>query len=433
MKKVSKSIVGIDRFILSKQEYKRVLLTSQLNLVFFTALFCFIINDIIIGFFYPIPYLLVGLFICCIVIVLNKKGHFTYAKIVLSVGVNLLALFFTASLIRDLGLFVFSICINTGVFVVFGYEKIRLSMLIVIISVGLFLIAMFHPFPRISSELVSSGFVNYNISISFLISNAASAIIIYYLLIVNYKVESSLITKEKILEEKNGELIKVNSELDKFFYSTSHDMRAPLTSIQGLIHLMEISNDPEELKTYTSMLKGRTENLDMFLKGISEYSANSTQALNLKQLNLKSVLRENLENFKFYPKASLIKIYVEVSSELIIISDPVRLQIIFGNILANAIKYHDYSKVNPFIKVTAHIEKESIQVIIEDNGTGIEEKNLPSIFGMFYRATQQSEGSGLGLYIVKEAIDKLNGHIAVASVYKEGTTFTISLPHRVSN
>ncbi len=392
------------------------------------ALVCFTVLDILSDYYDVVPFNLLGIALGLLVIYLNNKGHFMVARIILAIGVNALAIFFTAVLVRDMGVYIFSVCINFGVFVAFGYERLKYSWAIVTISIIGFLFAMFHPFARLTGDFVTSDYINKNLLTIYLIASFSAVVIVYYMLRLNHKFESTLMMREKDIEFRNQELMKVNSELDKFFYSASHDMRAPLTSIKGLIHLMEMTEDVKELKDYAAMLKGRAENLDQFIRSISEYAANSRKQINLQVLNLKSVLKENLENFKFYPGSSKVKVILDVPGDFLINSDSVRLQVIFGNIISNAFKYHDLSKVDPYLKISSVVSASTLQIYFEDNGSGIREEYLSKIFSMFYRAHTQSEGAGLGLFIVREAIDKLNGTIDVKSTYGVGTTFIVSLP-----
>ncbi|MCE2996711.1 MAG: HAMP domain-containing histidine kinase [Flammeovirgaceae bacterium] len=418
----------ISHFVLSPQEYKRVILTSQLSLIFVVALICFTVLDIFSDYYEPLPFNLIGIAIGLIVIYLNSKGHFMTARVTLAIGVNVITIFFTATLVREMGVYIFSICINIGVFVAFGYERIRYSWMIVTVSTLAFVAAVFHPYERLTGDFVTKEYVDKNLLTIFLIASFSAVVIVYYMLRLNHRFESKLMKREKDIEFRNQELLKVNAELDKFFYSASHDMRAPLTSIKGLIQLMEMSDDVKELKEYAAMLKGRADNLDQFIKSISEYAANSRQPLNFQMLNLKSVLKENLENFKFYPGANNVRVILDVPGDSMISADAVRLQVIFGNIISNAFKYHDYSKPNPFLKISGVVENSGIRICFEDNGSGIREEYLSKIFTMFYRANTQVEGAGLGLFIVREAIDKLHGSIEVSSVYGEGTTFVVTLP-----
>jgi len=422
------SLFRISHFVLSPQEYKRVILTTQLSLIFVSALICFTLLDIFSDYYEPLPVNLLGIAVGLVVIYLNVRGYFMTARITLTIGVNAIVIYFTAVLVREMGVYIFSICINIGVLVAFGYERIKYSWLIVTISTLAFIGALFHPYQRLTGDFVTTTYINENLLAIYLIASCSAVVIVYYMLRLNYKFESTLMMREKDIEFRNQELLKVNAELDKFFYSASHDMRAPLTSIKGLIHLMEKSVDVKELKEYTAMLKGRAENLDQFIRSISEYASNSRQQVNYQVLNLKSVLKENLENFKFYPGANKVKIVLDVPGDLLIHSDAVRLQVIFGNIISNAFKYHDYSKDDPFLKIKCVVQHPTLRLSFEDNGSGIREEYLSKIFSMFYRASTTSEGAGLGLFIVSEAVDKLNGAIEVKSAYSVGTTFIVTLP-----
>ena len=109
-------------------------------------------------------------------------------------------------------------------------------------------------------------------------------------------------------------------------------------------------------------------------------------------------------------------------------TDASRLRIILNNLLSNAIKYHDLTKNEPYIEISAKHKDDLAVIEISDNGSGINHKYLVNIFDMFYRANEKSDGSGLGLYIAKEMTEKLNGHINVSSEENVGTTFTLKIP-----
>jgi signal transduction histidine kinase len=424
-----KRLLGVNRFVLSPQEYKRVLLTGQLNFIFLLALLAFTLMDMAWGYLYPLPFNIAAILASVIVFFLNRQGQFLTARVLLVIAVNSISLYFTAVLSRDIGIFMFAICINVGVLAAFGYENLRAALMMILVSTAGFLMAMLHTFERLDRvDIASPAYAERNLIFGFLIATGSSVTVVYYLLRANHEFEASLLLKERYIAAKNRELIEVNTELDKFFYSASHDLRAPLTSMQGLIRLMEESQDIEELKQYSSLLKGRVENLEQFVRTITAYSSNARSEVQLQPVVLRDILREALENVRFYPKADSITIHLDVPASVVIQSDPTRLQIVFGNLIANSIKYHDFTKPNCFIAISHKVEGQSISIQIEDNGCGIPEEVLPRIFDMFYRGHSQSEGSGLGLYIVREALEKLGGSIDVKSVYGMGSTFTITLP-----
>src|SRR5690606_33236521 len=108
--------------------------------------------------------------------------------------------------------------------------------------------------------------------------------------------------------------------------------------------------------------------------------------------------------------------------------DSRRLKIILRNLISNAIKYHNLRKDDPYVEVKVDYNDNQVTIKVIDNGSGIAEHHLGNIFKMFYRANENIKGSGLGLYIVHETVDKLGGEISVSSKIDEGTTFTVSLP-----
>jgi signal transduction histidine kinase len=104
------------------------------------------------------------------------------------------------------------------------------------------------------------------------------------------------------------------------------------------------------------------------------------------------------------------------------------LKTILYNLIGNAFKYNDPLKEEQVVTITASRNNQLFNISIEDNGVGIEKAHLPRIFEMFFRASEKSQGSGLGLYIVKETLNKLNGKIEVQSALKVGTIFNIEVP-----
>jgi signal transduction histidine kinase len=148
-------------------------------------------------------------------------------------------------------------------------------------------------------------------------------------------------------------------------------------------------------------------------------------------LNLPELIDSVLDDLRFLPNATHIRFKVDLQVSRPIYSDGVRLTIILKNLVSNAIKYHDLHKEQPFVQVKAWetSRQRTFTIEVADNGAGIMETYQDKVFDMFFRATDKSEGSGLGLYIVKKAVEKLQGRIELQSQHREGTTFTITLPN----
>lgn len=236
---------------------------------------------------------------------------------------------------------------------------------------------------------------------------------------------------ECALVEQNEALIKVNKELDSFVYSVSHNLRAPLLSVLGLINLAEIEDSTNNISflKYSVMMKESIKKLDETLKEILDYSRNARSSLKIDRVNLKELVYDSFERVKYLNGFEGIEKRITIHENVPVYSDEYRLGIIFNNLISNAIKYLDKNKEKSFIDLSIEIDSSKILILFKDNGIGIEKAYIEKVFQMFFRATEKSEGAGLGLYIVKETIDKLRGNISIESELAKGTTFIIELPN----
>lgn len=241
------------------------------------------------------------------------------------------------------------------------------------------------------------------------------------------------ITKTKQIEEflrnNNLELAKTNEELDHFVYSTSHNLRAPLTSIMGIIGLIKNYQNPEEYLVYIQLIEKSVLKLDETIQEITNYSRNTRVEVERTPIDFESLIKDVIESLSFLEKARGIDISYKIPEGLNFCSDYSRLKMVLINLLSNAIKYADPGAEKPFINLRIRKKKEGVLISIQDNGIGISPEYHAKIFHMFFRATTHSHGSGLGLYIVKEAVHKIGGSIRVESNPGEGTTFLIELPN----
>lgn len=236
---------------------------------------------------------------------------------------------------------------------------------------------------------------------------------------------------ERTLRKQNEELVKINKELDSFVYSVSHNLRAPLMSVLGLINLVQIENKKgdEILNNYFAMMQHSIHKLDDTLKEILDYSRNARSVLNITAVDTKKMVEDSFQRLKYMEGSETISKSVQVFNNMPFYTDPYRLSVIINNLVSNAIKYKDDSKKNSIIELQANVTESNLELTFRDNGIGIGEEYLPKIFEMFFRGTERSDGAGLGLYIVKETVDKLNGSLSVDSKKGEGTTFKITIPN----
>lgn len=241
------------------------------------------------------------------------------------------------------------------------------------------------------------------------------------------KINERKVAEERI-KKQNRMLEKTNLELDNFVYSASHDIRSPLTSILGLINIASRTSDKEEIAKCHRLMKSRIDRLDDFLEDILDYSRNLRLDKKLREINLYYFVDEIINNTHLSENQTNIDIRLMISQDFEVLSDPTRLKIIIKNLISNAVNFSTPLKETRWIRISSLRVEDKFQLIIEDNGEGIRKDLEGKIFDMFYRASEKSKGSGLGLYIVKEMVDKLDGSIKVNSIYGEGSQFIIELP-----
>lgn len=227
------------------------------------------------------------------------------------------------------------------------------------------------------------------------------------------------------LKQTQEELKIRNSELNNFVYKVSHDLRAPLSSIKGLLYLAKYEKGPDE---YLIRMEESIDKLDGFIRNVLSHSRNLNTAPIVDNISFNTLIDQCFSELSYLPEGNRLKKEISIS-ENCFSNDSVRIFEIFRNMISNAIKYQDFEKDNPFIIVNVSIDDNKAQIVIEDNGIGIEEDHLKKIFDMFYRASEKSDGSGIGLYIVFQAIKKLKGKIRVESKPGIGTKFIILLPN----
>lgn len=232
----------------------------------------------------------------------------------------------------------------------------------------------------------------------------------------------------KQLKEKNIELQKAYDELDKFVYSASHDLRAPLMSILGIVQLAMMEKDVKSQNQYLMLIDSCVRKLDTFILNIIDYYKNSRTEINFVNIDFRQLVHDTYESLKYYPNTSNIDFDFKIEQSGPFISDIIKIRIVLNNLFTNAIKYQRTE--NPDKKVRIHVvaQAEKATITVEDNGIGIRKEQLEDIFKMFYRGTIHNTGSGIGLYIVHEAIQKLHGQIDVQSSEGNGTTFIIQIP-----
>lgn len=245
------------------------------------------------------------------------------------------------------------------------------------------------------------------------------------------KQNEELIGSRDNLQETLAELETRNFELDQFVYKVSHDLRAPLTSILGLVNLSKMDgNNLSNLQEYIELIGSSTLKLDVFIKSLIEYSRTGRAESIIEKVDFDPIIEEIFEHLKYAKNFSRLERTVKIIEKTDFYSDSMRIRIALGNVISNAVKYQNTKAERSYLHITVDFSKPKFVIIIlKDNGIGIAEDLVANVFKMFFRATESADGSGLGLYIVKQSIERLNGTIDLQSEMNEGTTITITLPN----
>ncbi|HEX7365898.1 MAG TPA: hybrid sensor histidine kinase/response regulator [Pelobium sp.] len=233
-----------------------------------------------------------------------------------------------------------------------------------------------------------------------------------------------------MLSVKNEELRKAYSELDKFAYSVSHDIRGPLVGISGGVDLALQSNNIDEIKEILVLMEKSVSKLDAFILNMHDYYSLERGELKITAIDFNDLVKETRAIFDIYAKSAQIDFEIEVKQNEEFWSDAISLSLIINNLLTNAFKYQKKEEPDKKVKLSIEVFRGSLTIAVSDNGTGIDPKYQDEIFNLFFRASVQESGSGLGLFNVKSCVSKLNGTIQVNSVLNEGTIFTVVIPHK---
>lgn len=245
--------------------------------------------------------------------------------------------------------------------------------------------------------------------------------------IIGNAYERELARKSLVL--KNEELKKINSELDNFVYSISHDLRSPLLSVKGILNLVFKTSALDEKATgLLRTAENSVNRLDETIQEILDYSRNSRLGISNEWLDFDKMVADICTDLKYAaPKNFLFKTTISDDTSRVF-ADRSRLNTVLKNIIGNAVKYLRKDIDNPMVEIWSRMEDGQLMVTIRDNGEGIDSEHLPKVFDMFYRASKSSSGSGLGLYICREIIQKMNGQILLTSEGSHGAEVKIRIP-----
>ena len=410
---------------LRRNVYKRAILRGQLAILSMSVGVIYIVIDYLNSVYFNLPYYIFLILFSGFTLALNKRGNLNASNLVFLILLNALIYIFAANDTYRSGVYMyFMVCALTSL-TLCGYEQLKTGLFFCGLSLLLFVLAyIFDVYPFVPHPQVPESYVTIAFVTNFTVSIITTATLLFFLLEINYLTETDLV--------KNNELLtKTNKELDRFVYSASHDLRSPLSSMLGLVEIAKKSSDPEEIKMCLGLIADRINVQDSFIHDIIDYARNSRVSISLEKIQLKPFVREIVDQLMYNDGAQKIDFQIEMADDTVINGDRARLTSILSNLIGNAIKYHDKAKANRFVRIEVVKSGDSTEILIEDNGQGIHPLFHQKVFDMFFRASEASKGSGLGLFIVKETLQKMNGKISLQSAVGKGSSFSISIPDSI--
>jgi PAS domain S-box-containing protein len=239
---------------------------------------------------------------------------------------------------------------------------------------------------------------------------------------------------QEALRKSEAQLKELNATKDKFFNIVAHDLKNPFTSLIGSSELLYRNIDQmdhEQIKTLALILNDASKGGYAILQNLLDWSRSQTGLLkfNPENINLKSLIDEHILNLEQISFNKEIKILSEVKDDLFVYADKNMLKTVLRNLLSNAVKYSFRSGE---VMVNATVDDTEVVVSVKDQGMGIPEENIDNIFRIDAKysvpGTENEQGTGLGLKLCKEFIEKQSGRIWVESVEKKGSEFKFAIP-----
>jgi len=250
-------------------------------------------------------------------------------------------------------------------------------------------------------------------------------------LVDGYEVISQMedIEKDAEIEQEKASIIeKKNTELDSFFYRVSHDLKGPIASLLGLSDLVDKDIKDPDARHFFKMYDRQIRRLNMIVMELINITELNYRDIKLTPINFYEIVDNCISAYAYLPNYSKINFIIDIESNLYFKSEWYIINTILQNLIENSIKYIDEEKENPKIEVNVFQKKKKIHIKVSDNGEGIEPEHQSKIFDMFYRASEKGSGTGLGLFIMKRAIERLKGEVIVQSEIKKGSAFEVIIP-----
>jgi len=228
-------------------------------------------------------------------------------------------------------------------------------------------------------------------------------------------------------KEKTEIIERKNIELDSFFYRISHDLKGPINSMISLSYIVEHEVEDKKALTYFKEFGNQANHLNSILDELLTLTKISYNTDSKQQIDFEKIINDCINSYKYLENFDKVNFIVNVEKSQFK-AEWSLINSIMQNLIENGIKYARFENNDPQIRISVHNIENNMVIVAKDNGIGMSEEDVKKIFTMFFRANRKIEGTGLGLHILKRAVDQLNGKVEVASKLNEGSTFTIWLP-----
>ncbi|HHG84777.1 MAG TPA: HAMP domain-containing protein [Bacteroidetes bacterium] len=241
---------------------------------------------------------------------------------------------------------------------------------------------------------------------------------------------NAIFTEITRLKQTEADLLYKNRELDTFVYKASHDLKAPLSSLRGLTDIAKSeTNSDDGVQSYLGLIERTIDKMDEVLLGLLEVTWIKQGSLEYVELELKDLVSIVQRAIEHAPGYESVQFIYEIPDGFLLNSDVKMMSSVLQNLIFNAIKYHREDDSEKWVRVSASRTATRTIISVKDNGPGIPLEARDHVFDMFYRASLKSQGSGLGLYIVKNSIEKMGGTVRLKSQIGIGTEFIVDLPN----
>ncbi|MFZ6011006.1 MAG: tetratricopeptide repeat protein [Bacteroidota bacterium] len=237
--------------------------------------------------------------------------------------------------------------------------------------------------------------------------------------------------READIQRSKTEIIeKKNAELDSFFYRVSHDLKGPISSLLGLNNLMKHEVKDPDAQRYLNMYQSQIMRINNIVLDLIDLTRMNHAEVNLVKINFETLLNECINTYRYLENFNSIKFNIDIDSKMEFYSEWAIVNTILQNLIENAIKYSK-PHVSSFVNVSIAASGKFVKIVVEDNGIGIDPELQAKVFNMFFRANDRVDGTGLGLYILKRAVERLHGEVLFESTVHQGTRFEVMLPFTI--